>query len=73
MWIEHRCSEEISPRVSVLHHFEVNAQTHDETSMTVGTYVYGIHLKKLFFFFAHNNRLKMLQDEYFNEILLLLM
>lgn len=44
MWIEHRCLEEISPfGVSVLHHFEANAQTVDETQMKSST---NMHTKK---------------------------
>lgn len=37
------------PRGFWLHHFEVNAQTRDETSKMVSTYVYSMHLKELFF------------------------
>lgn len=41
MWIEHRCLEEISPfGVSVLHHFQANAQTRNKTQMKSSTHIH---------------------------------
>lgn len=41
VWIEHRRLEEISPfGVSVLHHFEANAQTVDETQTESSTNIH---------------------------------